>query len=75
MCCHPHLPITITPPYPWPSPAKSEKSALYCDDITYVDDDSLTEVMVMRHWVEVVLARVLRILVDTLLFVTGDLRQ
>ena len=31
--------------------------------------------MVMRHWVEVVLARVLRILVDTLLFVTGDLRQ
>ena len=46
-----------------------------CDENTYVDDDSLTEVMVMRHWVEVVLARVLRVLVDTLLFVTGDLRQ
>ena len=41
----------------------------------YVDDNSLAEVMIMRYWMEVMLTRVLRILMDPLLFIPRDFRQ
>ena len=43
--------------------------------MTYVDDNSLAEVMIMRYWMEVMLTRVLRILMDPLLFIPRDFRQ
>ena len=42
---------------------------------THVDDNSLAEVMVVRDGMEVMLASVLRVLVDPLLLMAGDLRQ
>ena len=41
----------------------------------YVYDDPFAEVMVVRDGMEVVLARVLRVLVDTLLLMPADFWQ
>ena len=53
----------------------SDRRMEIVSDEAYVYDNSLTEVMVMRNWMEVMLTRVLRILMDPLLFIPRDFRQ
>ena len=43
--------------------------------LTYIYDNSLAEVMVVRYWMEVVLAGVLGVLVDSFLLMPADFWQ